>query len=725
MMTTFSQAWSLWLAQFGFTWIVQSLVLTAVGLVVAGALRRQGAAVQSAIYRATLAAVLVAPAASVLAGALGFNGWSIPLSAIGLESHDDSRADSMGFPMAGSDAVLAAGRTNLPADGAQEQQIAVPRRDFANSPADLLAAKQALASAPRVGPGPVRGNVAARSFCIAWLAFAGVLLIRLGRSCWVGRALVRCSVPVDKQTVALYQELAGSYGIALPDVHRSPFVTSPCVVGIWRPTILLTEDDAGGDLASGDLASVLAHELAHVARRDGVWNLLRHAATSCQFMQPLLWIISRRIEATAEEVCDDSALRLGADRVQYAEQLCQIAALGLPAPAAVGIKTPRTILTRRVERILDSARALSTGISWRQSALIAAACIVTTAVAGLAGAERSLSSARAEGRRPVISAQVLQAEGSLASAGPAPDTALVAVVVEEQPAADESDKKSPARRGYLYARGYTYEDDQLKGMAIVRIDPDTGAWKRLLDDSFTFEISPDGQTIVFSREDALWNANTGDQPNPGKVFEESGSPVFSPDSRSMIVTSWKRKPGKEDESESKVSRMGIDGTNPSPLVELAGSHVCDWSPDGQWLLVERNGGIDLVRLDGKERRPLAKAGYHPRFAPDGKRAIYVQNWEGRIRTVELDGNKDKLFYQAPHMTHVVKPQFSPNGKDVGIVLQDLQFGNDGTTPVLYADPKVTHPRIAIINAAKDETRFLTLPRQEGWDFYPTGELSWR
>jgi hypothetical protein len=91
----------------------------------------------------------------------------------------------------------------------------------------------------------------------------------------------------------------------------------------------------------------------------------------------------------------------------------------------------------------------------------------------------------------------------------------------------------------------------------------------------------------------------------------------------------------------------------------------------------------------------------------------------------LDGNNDSLLYQAPHMTHAFQPQFSPDGKDVAIVLQDMQFGNDGKTPVLHADPKVNHPKIAVIDAAKGEPRFLTLPRQEGWDFYPTGELSWR
>jgi hypothetical protein len=723
-MTTLLQTWSLWLAQFGFTWLIQSVVLTAIGLAVAIAVHRWGAAVQSAIYRATLAAVLVAPAASVFAGALGFTGWSIPLSAMGIDVREDGQTNrtlAASNPKGGG-AASVAGKLDRSADGTPAEANPAPRYASDGSPAALLAAQEALAAAPRIGPARSHGSLAtaARVSCIAWLAFTGLLLIRLGRSCWVGRGVVRCSAPVDEQAVALCDKIAWSLGIAPPDVRRSPFVTSPCVVGVWHPTILLPEDDAGGDLAS-----VLAHELAHVARRDGAWNLLRHAATSCLFMQPLLWIISRRIEATAEEVCDDSALCLGADRLQYAEQLCQLAVLGLPAPAAVGIKTPRTILIRRVERILDSARALSTAINWRQTALIAVGGVAVTVLAGLVGADLSHLGAWAEDFKPVISAQVQQSGDALPTTAPPSATVLAALVAEEQPAAGDGEKKPPGRRGHLYARGFTYEDDQLKGMAIVRIDPDTGAWKRLLDDSFTFEISPDGQTIVFSREDALWNANTGEQPNPGKVYAESGSPVFSPDSRSILVTSWKRKPGKEDEWEGKVTKMGIDGTNPTPLVELAGSRVCDWSPDGQWLLVERKSVIEVVRLDGKERRPLAKSGYHPRFSPDGKQAIYVQQWEGRLRTVELDGKNDKLFYQAPHMTHVVQPHFSPDGKHLGIVLQDLQFGNDGKTPVLYADPKVTHPRIAVIDAAKGEPRFLTLPRQEGWDFYPTGELSWR
>src|SRR5262245_62887051 len=147
-MTTLVQTGSLWLAQFGFTWLIQSVVLTAVGLAMAGALRRWGAAVQSAIYRATLAAVLVAPTASVLAGALGFNGWSIPLSALEIEVHEDAQIKGIlaaGNSTTNSGAASAARKLT---DSALANATPVPPHESDGSPAALLAARQALATAP-------------------------------------------------------------------------------------------------------------------------------------------------------------------------------------------------------------------------------------------------------------------------------------------------------------------------------------------------------------------------------------------------------------------------------------------------------------------------------------------------------------------------------------------------------------------------------------------------
>src|SRR5262249_59399417 len=94
----------------------------------------------------------------------------------------------------------------------------------------------------------------------------------------------------------------------------------------------------------------------------GLWNLLRQAAAAAFWLQPRLWVLSRRIEETAEEVCDDCVVAFGADRAQYAGHLLELAERRLPplAPSGVGMVSLRSLPARRIARILDSTRSLST-----------------------------------------------------------------------------------------------------------------------------------------------------------------------------------------------------------------------------------------------------------------------------------------------------------------------------------------------------------------------------
>ena len=62
------------LAGLGLTWLVQSTVLLAVGLLAGRLLKRAGAAIQSGVYRTTLTAVLVCPFASAILTAAGYDG---------------------------------------------------------------------------------------------------------------------------------------------------------------------------------------------------------------------------------------------------------------------------------------------------------------------------------------------------------------------------------------------------------------------------------------------------------------------------------------------------------------------------------------------------------------------------------------------------------------------------------------------------------------------------
>ncbi len=66
--------------EFAINWLAQSTLLIIGGLLLARYLQRQGAAVQSLIYRTTLVAVLLCPIATWGLGRIGVSGWSITLA---------------------------------------------------------------------------------------------------------------------------------------------------------------------------------------------------------------------------------------------------------------------------------------------------------------------------------------------------------------------------------------------------------------------------------------------------------------------------------------------------------------------------------------------------------------------------------------------------------------------------------------------------------------------
>ncbi|MGC8642753.1 MAG: M56 family metallopeptidase, partial [Isosphaeraceae bacterium] len=191
---------------------------------------------------------------------------------------------------------------------------------------------------------------------------------------------------------ALCRELAARMGVQAPRVLLSPFLASPCLDGVWQPCIFLPED---GTERPRD---TLVHELAHLARHDGVWNLLRRVTALALWVQPLFWMLARRLERAAEEVCDDHVVQFGADRASYAAQLVSLASRSLPprAATAVGMISLRSMLARRVARILNTSRSLSTRMAKGALAVVLAIGFAGTVCAGMLGAGAEQREAKAQ-----------------------------------------------------------------------------------------------------------------------------------------------------------------------------------------------------------------------------------------------------------------------------------------------------------------------------------------
>ncbi|MDA3879135.1 MAG: M48 family metalloprotease [Prolixibacteraceae bacterium] len=102
----------------------------------------------------------------------------------------------------------------------------------------------------------------------------------------------------------------------------SPLVKSPLTLGVFKPVILFPVAAFTG-LSVKDVEAVLAHELAHIVRRDYLFNIIQSVIGLIYFYHPAMWLISSLINAERENSCDNIAIGLTGDRKGYIRTLAQ------------------------------------------------------------------------------------------------------------------------------------------------------------------------------------------------------------------------------------------------------------------------------------------------------------------------------------------------------------------------------------------------------------------
>lgn len=88
------------------------------------------------------------------------------------------------------------------------------------------------------------------------------------------------------------------------DIRCSDRVDTPFVLGLFRPIIYLPFD-----LAEGDLPYIIAHEQAHIRRRDHWWKPLGFALLSVYWFNPVLWLAYILLCRDIEAACDERVIR--------------------------------------------------------------------------------------------------------------------------------------------------------------------------------------------------------------------------------------------------------------------------------------------------------------------------------------------------------------------------------------------------------------------------------
>ncbi len=143
--------------------------------------------------------------------------------------------------------------------------------------------------------------------------------------------------------------------IAGVPISFSPDFNVPVAMGIFHPRIVLPI--TARQWTSERTEFVLAHEWAHVQRRDVLWQTIAALAKCVAWFNPLVWLANRQMINERERACDDRVLSDGAKPAAYAAEILSLAAMlsGRTSPFCGLVAMAQKPIERRLRAILDGS----------------------------------------------------------------------------------------------------------------------------------------------------------------------------------------------------------------------------------------------------------------------------------------------------------------------------------------------------------------------------------
>lgn len=138
-----------------------------------------------------------------------------------------------------------------------------------------------------------------------------------------------------------------------PIIARSSAITGPMLWGHRSPIVVVPEDFLEWD--SGRRYRVLAHEFAHIARRDWLIKNIYTVLSSVFWVLPSIWPLIRKTNLYAEFSCDDRVVQALDCRAEYAADLLDLSRAAGYTKVAPAFNDTRFLL-QRIEQVLEGGR---------------------------------------------------------------------------------------------------------------------------------------------------------------------------------------------------------------------------------------------------------------------------------------------------------------------------------------------------------------------------------
>ena len=167
-------------------------------------------------------------------------------------------------------------------------------------------------------------------------------------------------------------------GDAAPGVQiRVAPVSTPIVWGWLRPVVLLPRE--AQDWSGERRRFAIAHELAHLERRDHWSALLALGAQALYWFHPLVWWLSAKMAEQRELACDNRVLSSGAQPFEYADFLLDISRrFSSPALFGCAMASHSHSLRGRIMNILHAPNN-DCSSRWSRPAIVLFSCLLAAA----------------------------------------------------------------------------------------------------------------------------------------------------------------------------------------------------------------------------------------------------------------------------------------------------------------------------------------------------------
>lgn len=209
---------------------------------------------------------------------------------------------------------------------------------------------------------------------------------------------------------------------------------------------------------------------------------------------------------------------------------------------------------------------------------------------------------------------------------------------------------------------------------ICIMNADGTAWRQLTADTgrrhYYSSLSPDGASVVYAAflesnyfEIYEMNLATGNVVRLTRKLGVANGPEISPDGQTIVFTVWNVK-----NDQYQIWLMDRNGSNPHNIPKINGWDPT-WSPDGKRILFASDKGgstqLYVVKPNGKEDHRISSLPSirgRSDWSPDGQSIVTYSGepWQRAIYIMEADGSNARQI--SPAGGNAQGPSFSPDGK---------------------------------------------------------------